>query len=75
MLEQSSAAPPTDHPVDGTLDAFGNSGNDSRWQYLHRFVQELLGHSSLVATQKYLHVATAQLQHIHAKFHPHGCAL
>jgi site-specific recombinase XerD len=37
-----------------------------------RFVQELLGHTSLVATQKYLHVATAQLQRIHTKFHPHG---
>lgn len=40
-----------------------------------RHVQELLGHTSLVATQKYLHVATAQLQGIHTKFHPHGGAM
>lgn len=37
-----------------------------------RFVQELLGHTSLVATQKYLHVATANLQRTHAQFHPRG---
>jgi site-specific recombinase XerD len=37
-----------------------------------RYVQELLGHTSLVATQKYLHVATASLQTTYAKFHPHG---
>jgi site-specific recombinase XerD len=37
-----------------------------------RFVQELLGHSSLVATQKYLHLATANLQRVHAQFHPRG---
>jgi integrase/recombinase XerD len=43
-----------------------NSGADIR------FVQEFLGHTSLVATQKYLHVATAQLQLTHAKFHPRG---
>ena len=35
MLEQSSAAPVTERPPDGTLDRFGNSGNHSRWQYLH----------------------------------------
>jgi site-specific recombinase XerD len=35
-----------------------------------RHVQELLGHTSLVATQKYLHLATANLQAIHAKFFP-----
>lgn len=35
MLEQSSATPVTEHPPDGALDTFGNSGNDSRWQYLH----------------------------------------
>jgi integrase/recombinase XerD len=37
-----------------------------------RFVQEMLGHASLMATQKYLHVATANLQAIHAKFFPRG---
>jgi integrase/recombinase XerC len=37
-----------------------------------RFVQELLGHTSLVATQKYLHVATANLKSIHTKFCPRG---
>ncbi len=35
-----------------------------------RHVQELLGHTSLVATQKYLHVATVNLQNVHAKFFP-----
>jgi hypothetical protein len=35
MLEQSSAAAVKEHPPDGTLDAFGNIGNDSRSQYLH----------------------------------------
>jgi hypothetical protein len=35
MLEQPSATPVTEHPPDGTLDGFGNGGNDSRWQYLH----------------------------------------
>jgi site-specific recombinase XerD len=35
-----------------------------------RHVQELLGHTSLVATQKYLHLATANLQKTHAKFFP-----
>jgi site-specific recombinase XerD len=37
-----------------------------------RFVQELLGHTSLAATQKYLHLATANLQAVHAKFFPRG---
>jgi len=37
-----------------------------------RFVQELLGHSSLAATQKYLHLATANLKAIHTKFFPRG---
>jgi len=37
-----------------------------------RFVQELLGHTSLVTTQKYLYVATENLKKTHAKFHPHG---
>ena len=35
-----------------------------------RHVQELLGHSSLVATQKYLHVSTVNLKQIHTKFFP-----
>jgi site-specific recombinase XerD len=37
-----------------------------------RHVQEMLGHTSLVATQKYLHLATANLQAVHAKFFPRG---
>ena len=35
-----------------------------------RHVQELLGHTSLMATQKYLHLATANLQKTHTKFFP-----
>jgi site-specific recombinase XerD len=35
-----------------------------------RHVQELLGHTSLVATQKYLHLAIANLQKTHTKFFP-----
>ena len=35
-----------------------------------RHVQELLGHTSLVATQKYLHVSTVNLKKIHTKFFP-----
>jgi len=35
-----------------------------------RHVQELLGHTSLKATQKYLHLATANLQKTHTKFFP-----
>jgi len=37
-----------------------------------RFIQELLGHESLSTTQKYTHIATAQLRGTHAKFHPRG---
>ena len=33
-----------------------------------RHVQELLGHTSLMATQKYLHVSTANLKQVHTKF-------
>jgi site-specific recombinase XerD len=33
-----------------------------------RHVQELLGHTSLVATQKYLHVSTTNLKQVHTKF-------
>ena len=35
-----------------------------------RHVQELLGHTSPMATQKYLHLATANLQAVHSKFFP-----
>jgi site-specific recombinase XerD len=37
-----------------------------------RFVQELLGHTGLGATQKYLHLATTNLQNAHNKFFPRG---
>jgi integrase/recombinase XerD len=37
-----------------------------------RFLQDLLGHTSLMATQKYLHLATANLKKIHDKFFPRG---
>jgi site-specific recombinase XerD len=37
-----------------------------------RFIQDLLGHTSLMATQKYLHLATANLKSIHDKFFPRG---
>lgn len=37
-----------------------------------RHVQELLGHASLMATQKYIHSATANLKAIHTKFFPKG---
>jgi site-specific recombinase XerD len=37
-----------------------------------RYVQEMLGHTSMVTTAKYLHVATANLQRVHAKFFPRG---
>jgi integrase/recombinase XerC len=37
-----------------------------------RHVQEVLGHASLISTQKYLHVATANLQNTYLKSHPHG---
>lgn len=37
-----------------------------------RVVQELLGHTSLMATQKYLHVSIVNLQKTHAKFFPRG---
>jgi site-specific recombinase XerD len=35
-----------------------------------RHVQELLGHTSLVATQKYLHLSIVNLKRVHAKFFP-----
>lgn len=37
-----------------------------------RHVQELLGHASLMATQKYLHSATANLKAVHTKCFPKG---
>jgi site-specific recombinase XerD len=37
-----------------------------------RHVQELLGHTSLVATQKYLHLSVVDIKRIHAKFFPGG---
>lgn len=37
-----------------------------------RHVQELLGHTSLVATQKYLSVSTTNLKKVHTKFFPKG---
>ena len=35
-----------------------------------RSIQELLGHETVVTTQKYLHIAQAPLIATHAKFHP-----
>jgi hypothetical protein len=35
-----------------------------------RFVQELLGHSSLVSTQVYTRVAISKLKEVHAATHP-----
>jgi site-specific recombinase XerD len=34
------------------------------------YIAELLGHTSISATQRYLHVATAELIRVHNKFHP-----
>lgn len=35
-----------------------------------RFVQELLGHSSLLSTQVYTRVAISKLREVHAATHP-----
>jgi integrase/recombinase XerD len=36
------------------------------------YIAQLLGHTSLAATQRYLHVAIPELIKIHETFHPHG---
>jgi site-specific recombinase XerD len=36
------------------------------------YIARLLGHTSLVATQKYMHVSIPELLKIHRKFHPGG---
>ena len=37
-----------------------------------RVVQEMLGHSSVVTTEKYTHVEYSHLKKTHKKYHPHG---
>jgi integrase/recombinase XerD len=37
-----------------------------------RFVQEMLGHSSVVTTQIYTHVDKQRLKELHKKYHPRG---
>jgi site-specific recombinase XerD len=45
-----------------------NHGNDLL------YIADLLGHTSLVATQRYLHVAMEDLVRVYRKSHPHGAA-
>jgi integrase/recombinase XerD len=37
-----------------------------------RFIQQMLGHSSIATTQVYTHVNTPRLKEIHKRFHPRG---
>jgi len=37
-----------------------------------RVVQEMLGHASVMTTEKYTHVEYSHLKKLHKKFHPHG---
>ena len=37
-----------------------------------RFVQEMLGHSSITTTQIYTHIDKDHIKELHKKFHPRG---
>ncbi len=43
-----------------------NDGNDIR------VIQELLGHSSIGTTQKYIHTSSRRLKEVYKKYHPHA---